>query len=105
MIKKLVSGEFVWKGLAEDVAEWVHAYITCQASKVNKRINAPLEQIDVPEKHFAHIQVDLLGTCLVVTDLHTYSPLWIGSEDDLKPFPYVCSRMLSSFSLQLGGKI
>ena len=59
--KKLVSSKFVWKGLAKDVTEWARTCIACQASKVNKHIKAPLEHIDIPEKRFAHIHVDLVG--------------------------------------------
>lgn len=59
--KKLVSSKYVWKGLAKDVNEWARTCIACQRSKVSQHTKTPLQTFRVPEKRFAHLNIDLVG--------------------------------------------
>ena len=63
-IRELMATKFIWHGLQKQVGIWVEACIPCQISKVQRHIKAPLQTFRVPQHHFDHINVDLVGFLL-----------------------------------------
>ena len=63
-LSKLVAARFVWKGMSKQVREWAKACVSCQLSKVQWYVKAPLEIFKVPHWHFEHIHADLVGPIL-----------------------------------------
>ena len=59
--RKLTSSKFVWSGLQKQLGIWARQCITCQTSKIQRRIKAPLEKFGVPQQCFDHIHVDHVG--------------------------------------------
>ena len=52
---------YVWHGMAWDVGEWVRQCVSCQRAKIHRHIKASIEAIPVPDQHFSHIHVDVVG--------------------------------------------
>jgi hypothetical protein len=59
--RHLISSRYVWKGLSTDVTAWAKACLGCQRAKVHRHVQVPLQHIPVPNCHFNHIHVDLVG--------------------------------------------
>ena len=59
--RKLVASKFVWHGLNKQVTAWARTCIPCQQSKIFRHIRTPLQQFEVPQRRFTHINVDLVG--------------------------------------------
>lgn len=57
----LVGRHFVWHRMRSDVAAWCRSCIDCQSSKVHRHHAAPVQPIEVPERAFSHIHVDIVG--------------------------------------------
>ena len=57
----MITEKFVWKGVKEQVGIWARQCIPCQSSKVQTHTKSPLEHILLPQCHFDHIHVDLVG--------------------------------------------
>ena len=52
---------FAWHGINIDVGTWARTCISCQKSKVQRHITAPLEHGRLPDRHFQHLHVDIVG--------------------------------------------
>lgn len=81
--RRLVAAKFVWHGLRKDVRDWAAMCVACQRSKVQCHTRAPLAPFPVPERHFDHVHVDLVGPfppshgctyLLTMVDRTTYWP-------------------------------
>ena len=59
--RTLITAKFVWPGVRKQVAEWAKACIPCQTAKIHHHVSAPLAPFVVPQCHFDHINVDLVG--------------------------------------------
>lgn len=59
--QKLITQRFVWTGINKQVGIWAKQCLQCQASKVHRHTNAPLQTFDVPQRRFDHINIDLVG--------------------------------------------
>ena len=59
--RKLIASKFIWNGLQKQVGNWAKACISCQTSKIQRHIKAPLDKFAVPHRRFDHIHVDLVG--------------------------------------------
>ena len=57
----LISSRFMCPGLAMDVKECCRECVACQRTKVTTQPSAPVEKINIPEKWFSHVHVDLVG--------------------------------------------
>jgi hypothetical protein len=47
--------------MAKDITEWTHQCIACQNAKIHTHVSPPPSVIPIPERHFSHIHVDLVG--------------------------------------------
>ena len=59
--QNLVGSRYVWHGMRRDIAQWSRACLTCQRNKVHRHHKAPVVQLEVPDKPFTHIHVDIVG--------------------------------------------
>ena len=59
--QKLISDKFVCHNLNKDVNQWAKQCLSCQSSKIQKHVHAPLDTFVVPEKRFIHINIDIVG--------------------------------------------
>ena len=57
----LLTQRFVWHNIKKDVAKWARQCLKCQRSKVQRHTRPPLEHIPMPNRHFCHVHVDLVG--------------------------------------------
>ncbi len=69
--RRLISSRWVWRGMASDINAWCRDCQGCQRGKVTRQAEGPVQPIAVPEKHFAHIHVDLVGP-LPSSDGHSH---------------------------------
>ena len=68
---RLISQRFVWHDLKRDVAKWARQCLDCQRVKVHRHMCPSLDHLPVPEGHFRHVYVDLVGH-LPPSEGHTY---------------------------------
>ena len=59
--RQSVSEKFVWPSIREDVSKWARECLHCQRAKVNKHTVAPIGDFSVPDRRFAHVNVDIVG--------------------------------------------
>jgi hypothetical protein len=59
--RRLISSRFVWPGLSKDFTAWARECAACQRSKIHCHFQVRLKLIPVPQRHFAHIHIDLVG--------------------------------------------
>ena len=59
--KRLVSARFVWHGLNREVTQWARNCCSCQQSKIQRHIASPIHKIDIPDRRFDAIHVDIVG--------------------------------------------
>jgi transposase InsO family protein len=59
--KKLLLAKYFWPTLVADVSHWCSTCIPCQASKVGVHTKVPPERIDMPERRFQHVHIDIVG--------------------------------------------
>ena len=59
--RKLVAQKFVWHGMSRQLGEWAKTCVPCQESKISRHVRAPLQQFQVPQRRFDHINIDLVG--------------------------------------------
>ncbi len=57
----LVASKFIWHGLNKQVHSWAKQCLSCQRSKVQRHVHAPLSKIEVPSRRFDHLHIDLVG--------------------------------------------
>ena len=58
--QKLISERFVWHNLKKDVNQWAKQCISCQSSKIQKHVHAPLDIFVVPDKRLLDSLIFLL---------------------------------------------
>ena len=58
---RLMQSKFVWHGMLKEVRTWVKNCISCQRSKVQRHVRAPLATFKVPDERFTHINLDIVG--------------------------------------------
>ncbi len=51
----------VWPGMALDLAAWCRDCQLCARGKASPQHTAPVQPIPIPEWHFTHMHVDLVG--------------------------------------------
>ena len=59
--KRLITSKFVWHGLNKQVVHWARTCLSCQRSKVQTHVNAPLQTFEPTQRRFDHVHVDLVG--------------------------------------------
>ena len=59
--RKMVTARFVWHGINKQVGMWAKTCISCQKSKVQRHVTAPLEHGQLPDRRFQRIHVDVVG--------------------------------------------
>jgi cleavage and polyadenylation specificity factor subunit 1 len=59
--KRLVSAKFVWHGLNKQVTHWARTCLSCQRSKVQTHVRAPLQTFAPTSRRFEHVHIDLVG--------------------------------------------
>lgn len=58
---KLLTSRFVWPNIKKDVTVWTRTCIPCQRSKIHQHTRSPVQNIQVPDKRFEHIHIDIIG--------------------------------------------
>ena len=69
--RRMVSNRFVWLGLAKDVMSWARACTQCQRAKAQRHTTAPLQNFSLPDRHFQHVHVDIVGP-LPISEGYSY---------------------------------
>ena len=59
--RQTVADKFVWPSLREDCSKWARQCQPCQAAKIHRHTVPPLGEFAVPERRFAHVNMDLVG--------------------------------------------
>jgi hypothetical protein len=57
----LIAEKLIWKGMQKQTGAWAKQCVSCQSSKIQTHVQAPLEKIVIPQRRFDHIHVDLVG--------------------------------------------
>ena len=58
---KRTAAEYYWPGQSTDVAQYTKKCHPCQATKTGKKIKMPEYQINVPDRRFSHLNLDIVG--------------------------------------------
>ena len=69
---RLVSSRFVWPGLAADIKEWCRECTACQRAKVNSQPATQVERMEILQKWFSHVHMDLVGPLPMSRAGHRY---------------------------------
>ena len=69
---RLVSSRFVWPRLAADIKEWCRECTACQRAKVTSQPATQVEKMEIPQKRFSHVHVDLVGPLPMSCAGHCY---------------------------------
>ena len=67
-----MSSKIVWPGQAVDYREWCRQFTSCNRAKVTKQETAVVEKMVIPEKHFSHLHMNLVGSLPVMREGSTY---------------------------------
>jgi len=59
--RNLISKQYVWKNLNQDVAEFVRSCNGCQKSKVQKHTKSVVGRFSQPSERFQHVHLDIVG--------------------------------------------
>jgi len=70
--RRLLGARFIWPAMMKDIAAWCRDCTSCQRAKVTKQHTASVESIDIPQRRFSHVHVDLVGPLPVAADGSTY---------------------------------
>ena len=60
-MRKLLSKRYHWSRLVSDVDQWVKTCSECQQSKITRHTVIPPRQIEMPQRRFSHIHIDIVG--------------------------------------------
>ncbi|CAH8491946.1 unnamed protein product, partial [Dicrocoelium dendriticum] len=58
---KLVTAQYVWHNVNQDVRIWAAACLLCVRAKVHKYAKSPIGTFPTPHARFHHMHVDLVG--------------------------------------------
>ena len=58
--RQILTAKFVWHGVGKQVSWWAKT-CSCQTSKVQSHVRAPINSYNTPARRFDHINVDLVG--------------------------------------------
>lgn len=67
----LIKERHSWLNMDRQIRHWVRHCTTCQRTKVQRHVIAPVMPFAVPERRFGHIHIDLVGP-LPSSDGHEY---------------------------------
>ena len=59
--RKLITARFTWININKDCTEWARTCVSCQKSKVQVHMKAPLNTFNTPARRFDNIHVDIVG--------------------------------------------
>jgi hypothetical protein len=59
--RRIISSRFVWGGLSSDITTWTRESLACQRGKIHRHIRLAPQPIPIPQRHFSHLHVDLVG--------------------------------------------
>jgi transposase InsO family protein len=59
--RRMVANRFVWPKLSADVCTWARECMVCQASKITRHVHLQPQHINVPERRFAHVHIDIVS--------------------------------------------
>ena len=68
---RAISRRFVWHKMKTDVRNWCRTCHTCQSSKVQRHVHAPLQPRTLPDRRFGSLHVDIVGS-LAESESMTY---------------------------------
>jgi hypothetical protein len=66
---RIISSRFVWHELSSDITAWAWGCLACQRGKIHLHTRLAPQPIPIPQRHFHHLHVDLVGHCSMVTIL------------------------------------
>ena len=58
---KLITNCYVWPNMNSDVHKWARSCLSCQQSKVQRHIKAPLATFATPDARFNQVYIDIVG--------------------------------------------
>ena len=70
--RRLVAARYVWTGMRSDIAAWCRDCVGCNRGKAGKQLKAAVEPMEIPQRRFSHVHVDLVGPMPVAADGSTY---------------------------------
>lgn len=59
--RKLVADRFVWSSMNKDVGNFVKHCLSCQQSKIQRHVSAPLSTFQLPKSRFKQVHMDIVG--------------------------------------------
>ncbi|XP_013080918.2 uncharacterized protein LOC106066442 [Biomphalaria glabrata] len=65
--KQRIFRDFYWPSISKDIKNYVLSCKVCQM-KGTKKIRAPLQKVDIPERPFSKIAIDLIGPMPVISN-------------------------------------
>jgi transposase InsO family protein len=71
-LRRLLSAQVVWRGMASDIASWCRDCQQCNRAKVTSQPAAPVQPIPVPSRRFSHVHVDIVGPMPTSAHGHSY---------------------------------
>ncbi len=81
---KKIKNQFNWKGLKEDVVEYIKNCESCQKGKVtNKRVKQPMQITSTSSEPFEKIVLDIVGPLVTTLSGNTYI---LTLQDDLTKY-------------------
>jgi len=58
---RAISTRFVWPGMKANIRQWCRNCHPCQVSKIQRHVQAPLQQRQLPDRRFGSLHVDIVG--------------------------------------------
>jgi len=70
--RRMLTARYVWPGCAADVATWCRECTGCARGKPGQREKSPVQQIEIPDRRYSHVHVDLVGPFPAAADGSTH---------------------------------
>ena len=72
-----VRERFYWKGMREDIRDYVRSCESCQKKKlVRQKTKVPMQITDTPTRAFEKVQIDLVGSLPVTESGNSFMLTW-----------------------------